>query len=102
LYFLENNCYFFIYNIENRYKYNGHIVYSYRLGQAMKGNMLQNASLKNEIMIHEEIISAIHIHRKAMELVFIRIFIVYIMLTMLIRKTANILLSYYRSQKKLK
>ncbi|KAH0952632.1 Or9e33 [Eciton burchellii] len=40
---------------------------SYRLKRAIKSNMLQNISIKNEIMIHEDIISAVDIHCKAME-----------------------------------
>jgi len=48
---------------------NGNIVFSYRLEQAMNKKKLQNISLKNEIMIYEGIISAVDIHRKAMELV---------------------------------
>ncbi|KAH0952630.1 Or9e37 [Eciton burchellii] len=40
---------------------------SYRLEQAMKNYMLQNINVQNKIMIYEEIISAVNIHRKAME-----------------------------------
>jgi hypothetical protein len=35
------------------------------------GKKLQGISLKNEIVIYKEIICAVNIHRKAMELVFI-------------------------------
>jgi len=37
----------------------------------MTSNVLQNSDLKNDIMIYREIICAIDIHCKAMELVFI-------------------------------
>jgi hypothetical protein len=37
----------------------------------MNNKKLQNISLKNEIMIYKGIISAVDIHRKAMELIFI-------------------------------
>jgi len=37
----------------------------------MTNNALQNSDLKNEIMIYREIIYAIDIHCKAMELAFI-------------------------------
>jgi len=51
-------------------------------------------------MIHERIISAVDIHRKAMELAFIRILIEHIILvSMLIRKIANILFSCHKIQK---
>jgi len=49
-------------------------------------------------MIYEDIISAVDMHRKAMELVVIGIFIVHIMLAVLIRKIANILFCCNRSQ----
>jgi len=55
--------------MENLCNHNINIVCSYRLEQAMTSNMLQNISLRNEIMICKEIISAVDIHRKAMELV---------------------------------
>jgi len=56
--------------IEDRYIYNGNIIFSYRLQQAMKSSMLQNVSLKNEIVIYRKIIFAVDIHHKATELVF--------------------------------
>lgn len=46
------------------------IIYSYRIEQAMTIGMLENISLKND-MICRKIICAVDIHRKAMELVFI-------------------------------
>jgi len=60
--------------------------------------MLQNISLKNEIMIYEDIISAVDIHRKAMELVFI----LHITLAVLIKSipsTFFFLLTNYKSEK---
>jgi hypothetical protein len=46
-------------------------------------------------MIYEDIISAVDIHRKAMELVVIRIFIVHIMLAVNKRKIANMYSFFY-------
>ncbi|KAH0944527.1 Or9e26 [Eciton burchellii] len=46
---------------------------SYRLERAIRTRILQNISLKNEIMIYKEIIYAVDIHRKAME--FTKLFI---------------------------
>lgn len=45
------------------------ITYSYRIEQAI--NILQKDILKNENKTHKEIIYAVNIHRKAMELVYI-------------------------------
>jgi len=53
------------------YNYKENIIHSYRLERAIRTRILQNISLKNEIMIYKEIIYAVDIHRKAMELVFI-------------------------------
>jgi hypothetical protein len=45
------------------------LIYSYRLERAMTNNTSQSIKLKDEIVICKEIISAVDIHRKAMELV---------------------------------
>jgi len=47
------------------------IIRSYRLERAMEIKILQNITLKNETVIYKQIIYAVDIHRKAMELVFI-------------------------------
>jgi len=67
-------------------------IYSYRLEQAMKADMLRNVNLQNEI--YKKIIYAVDIHRKAVELVFISLYIVYFMLAIFIRKMANIFFSF--------
>jgi len=56
---------------ESRYNYNGYIICSYRFKRAMTNNTMQSIKLKDEIVICKEIISAVDIHRKAMELLFV-------------------------------
>jgi len=46
------------------------IIHSYRFRRAMQSKKLQSISLKNETVIYQEIICAVDIHRKAMQLVF--------------------------------
>jgi len=62
--------FFIILFIKLIYNYIANIICSYRLERAMRSKKLQSISLRNEIMIYKEIICAINIHRKAMELVF--------------------------------
>jgi len=47
------------------------ITYSYRIEKAMAINLSSTFDMKNDIIIQRKMICAIHLHRKAMELVFI-------------------------------
>jgi len=47
------------------------IIHSYRFEWAIGTKKLQSISLKNKVVIYEKMISAVDIHRKAMELVFV-------------------------------
>jgi len=54
---------------QDRFNYSRSIICSYRVQRAI--NLSSSFDMKKDIEIHRKIISAIHIHRKAMELVFI-------------------------------
>jgi len=50
------------------FNYNNSVIYSYRVERAI--NLSSTFDMKNDIIIHRKMISAIHIHRKSMESVF--------------------------------
>lgn len=60
--------------------YSGNIIYSYRIKRAISMNMLINIDLQDEITIYKNMIHAVDIHRKAMQLVYLscNIYIVYV------------------------
>jgi len=81
----------FVWNIRSDWSnYRKNVIYSYRVEQAMAINLLPTFDMKNDIIIYRNIICAVLIHRKAMELVFI--LYMYIMNKRHYQETINITL----------
>lgn len=62
--------------------YNKNIIYSYRIKRAISINMLMNIDLEDEIAIYKNMIHAVNIHCKAMQLVYLfcHIYLIYIII----------------------
>lgn len=61
-------CLSFLANLSILYNYSKNIIYSYRIQQAIKNDILQN--VEDKVMICQKIIYAVDIHRKSLRYLF--------------------------------